>query len=158
MTAPDGIKYPRIRLVDPRPIVHEGQRLVMLRDPLQLTDKVLVVPQQLLPILALCDGSREDARALGAAFTIRYGAQADTSLIEQLLEALDSAVLLDNVRFHQMKQQVLDEYRGAEFREPSLAGPSYPANADELTALLDGYLEPAKPGHPSSSGELRGLV
>jgi len=46
---------------------------ILLRDPLQLTDKTLLVPQPLAPVLVLCDGTREDASALSASLAVRYG-------------------------------------------------------------------------------------
>ncbi|HYL97698.1 MAG TPA: AmmeMemoRadiSam system protein B, partial [Blastocatellia bacterium] len=162
MIAAGSIKFPRIRLVDARPVVHQGQRLIILRDPLHLTDRVLAVPQQLAPILALCDGTREDPAALNAALAVRFGSRADIRVIEHLLRALDDAVLLDNDRFRETKKEVLDRYRTAEFRDPALAGPSYPEDPDELRTMLDGYVEQAgsepngnRQSHPA---ELRGLV
>jgi MEMO1 family protein len=132
-------RYPRLRPVDLRPIVYQGQRLLLLRDPLQLSDKTLLVPQVLGPVLALCDGTREDSRALGAALAIRFGLPIDTGSIEQLLEALDEALLLDNERHQDARQAALGQYREAPFRPPALAGPSYPAEPDDLRRLLRSY-------------------
>jgi len=113
--------------------------LLLLRDPLQLSDKTLLVPQVLGPVLALCDGTREDSRALGAALAIRFGLPIDTGSIEQLLEALDEALLLDNERHLHARQAALGQYRDAPFRPPALAGASYPGEADELRSLLRSY-------------------
>ena len=45
-----------------RPAIQGGQPCILLRDPLQLTDKTLLVPQPLAPALALCDGTRASGR------------------------------------------------------------------------------------------------
>jgi AmmeMemoRadiSam system protein B len=147
-------RFPKLRPVDLRPIVYQGQRLLLLRDPLQLSDKTLLVPQVLGPVLALCDGTREDAGALGAALAIRYGLPIDTGSIRQLLEALDEALLLDNERHENAKQAALDEFRDAPFRPPALAGSSYPEEADELRGLLASYSQssPQMCGPDGSSG------
>jgi AmmeMemoRadiSam system protein B len=115
--------------------------LILLRDPLQLSDKTLLVPQVLGPVLGLCDGSREDSRALGAALAVRYGLPLDPDSIQQLLEALDEAVLLDNERYEEARLDALAQYRQVPFRIPALAGPSYPAEPEELRCLLMSYLE-----------------
>src|ERR1700752_605466 len=116
MTTLDGVRYPKLRPVDPRPIVHEGQPLLLLRDPLRLSDKMLLVPEPLVPLLALCDGTREDAGALGAAFAIRFGQRVHPDTLDQLLAALDEALLRENERSAQAQEQVLSEYRAAPYR------------------------------------------
>ena len=52
-------QFPKLRAIDPRPIVHGGRPSILLRDPLQLTEGSVVIPQQLAPLLALCDGTRD---------------------------------------------------------------------------------------------------
>jgi hypothetical protein len=112
-----------------------------LRDPLQLTDKTLIIPQQLAPVLALCDGTRENASALSASLAVRYGVRLSPGAIEQFLSALDEACLLDNAHFFEARDRALAEYRQAPFRTPSPAGQSYPVNTNELHSLLQGYLD-----------------
>ena len=135
MPTPRHTRFPKLRPVDVRPMVYQGQRLLFLRDPLQLSDKSLLVPEALGPVLALCDGSREDSRAIGAGLAIRYGLPIDSGSIEQLLEALDDTLLLANERYEEACQEALTEYRAAPFRIPSLAGGSYPEEPDELRSV-----------------------
>lgn len=134
-------RYPKLRNVDMRPVVQGGQTRILLRDPLQLTDKTLLIPQPLAPVLVLCDGTRENASALSASLAVRYGLRIAPSVVEQLLAALDEALLLDNATFAQARERVLAEYRQAPFRSPISAGQSYPADVDELRRLLQGYLD-----------------
>lgn len=133
--------YPKLRAIDTRPIVTNGQPGIMLRDPLQLTDRTLIIPQQLGPVLALCDGTRENASAVSASLAVRYGLRLSPGAIEQLLSVLDEAYLLDNARSLEARERALADYRQAPFRTPILAGQSYPAHADELQTLLQGYLD-----------------
>jgi AmmeMemoRadiSam system protein B len=135
------ILYPKLRAVDARPMVRNGQPGLLLRDPLQLTDKTLVIPQQFAPVLALCDGTRENASALSASLAVRYGLRLSPGAVEQFLSALDEGCLLDNTRFEEARDRALAEYRQAPFRTPSLAGQSYPVNAGELQNLLQGCLD-----------------
>jgi len=147
-------------VVDPRRIVHEGQPLLLLRDPLRLSDKMLLVPEPLVPVLALCDGTREDAGALAAALAIRFGLRVRDQILEQLLAALDEALLLENERSARAHEIALAEYRAAPYRKPALAGESYPADANELRSLLQGYIEAADSptDEDNSSWKGRGLV
>ena len=152
----DRNQFPKLRAVDLQPFVHGGRPSILLRDPLQLAEKTVVIPQQLSPVLALCDGTR-DAGGLSAALAIRYGLRAAPGVLEQLLATLDEALLLENERFAQARERVLAEYRQAPFRPPASAGRAYPADADELRHLLDGYLG-AVAGENSHSGDVRGLI
>ena len=131
---------PKLRAIDVRPYVQNGQMYLLLRDPLQLTEKAVTVPQPLAPLLALCDGTR-DSGGLRAALAVRYGLRVGPDVMEQLLTALDEALLLDNERFAQAQTAALAQYRAAPFRTPGLAGRSYPAEVEELHRALQGYLD-----------------
>ena len=146
MSAPTRIRYPKLRNIDARPISHEGRPVLLLRDPLQLTDKVLLVPPLLASILSLCDGTREDARHLSIASSLISGYRIDPAAIEELLRALDEAFLLESERFVEAREQALSHYRNATMRTPALAGKSYPADGGELRTLLDDYIEKACDG------------
>ena len=77
--------------------------------------------------------------------------------MEQFLAALDEALLLDNEHFAQARERALAEYRQAPFRPLANAGQSYPADANELRKLLQGYLDAVEdmdPGRPDSRGLL----
>nr|MBC7245911.1 AmmeMemoRadiSam system protein B [Chloroflexota bacterium] len=147
---------PKLRAIDARPIVHGGQASILLRDPLRLTDKTVIIPQHLGPLLALCDGTR-DSSALSAALAIRFGVRLTPSTIEQFLAVLDDALLLDNDRFAQAQERALQEYRQAPFRHPANAGLSYPAEVDKLRQMLQSYLD-AVNDVSSSPADGRGLI
>lgn len=131
---------------------------MLLRDPLQLTDKVVLIPQPLASVLSLCDGTREDARALSLAFALRTGLGIDPATVEYLLNALDEALMLDNDRFARFSQEALAKYREAPFRPPTLAGQVYPQEPDSLRELLDGYLSSVKLNREPESVKWRGLI
>jgi AmmeMemoRadiSam system protein B len=144
MTGSTRIRYPKLRNVDVRPIVHEGRSFLLLRDPLRLSEAILLVPHQLASVLALCDGSREDARHLSIAHALTSGLGIEPGTIGELLSALDEALLLENQRFVEAHERTLAEYREAKARPPALAGQSYPADPEELQLLLQSYIEAAE--------------
>jgi AmmeMemoRadiSam system protein B len=156
MTAADQ-RYPKLRAVDPRPIVQNGRQAILLRDPLQLSEQTVVVPSPLHLALAYCDGTRENARALSASLAVRHGLRIPPDVITQLLQALDETYLLDNAASARARARALDAYRAAPYRPANSAGQSYPDSADQLKQRLDGYLASAE-DDIVAGGEIRGLV
>ncbi len=155
------IRYPKLRSLDIRPIVQNGRQHVLLRDPLQLYQGTVVVPQPLHMVLALCDGTRENAGALSASLAVRHGVRIPPSAIDRLLQALDRAYLLENDTYLQAQGRTLAEYRAAPFRPPTSAGQSYPDDPHELKRLLDGYLDQVEASPDETlptSPPIRGLI
>ncbi|MBI3947820.1 MAG: AmmeMemoRadiSam system protein B [Armatimonadetes bacterium] len=133
---------PKLRPIEVRHVVENGRALLLLRDPLALSDRVLLVPQSLAPALALCDGTR-DAGTLGAALALRYGIRVPTSRLREMIATLDEALFLEGDRCEQARRAALAAYRAAPFRPPALAGAAYPSDPEALRAALQGYLETA---------------
>lgn len=145
---------PRLRPIHTIPMMHQGQPALMLRDPLRLTDRVLVVSQQIGPVLALMDGTR-DLDGLRASLIVRAGMQTTNDELQQIIDQLDRALLLHNERFLQACDAALMTYRQAPYRAPSSADASYPSDPDELAVMLDDYLD----GIPETTPfEGRGVV
>jgi MEMO1 family protein len=145
------IVFPKLRAVDVRPYIQSGQPYYLLRDPLDLSEGSLLVPQYFGPILALCDGTLEDARALGAALMTRYGMSIDAEMIGDLLSALDEALLLENEQTREAVRQKVEAYRQLPYRRAALAGLSYPAERRALAHLLDDYIEETIPARNGRS-------
>lgn len=133
------MSFPKLRPIDVRPFEDQGRPLLLVRDPLGLTDLSVIMPRVLAPLLGLMDGSR-DAAALRAALLVRGGLNVPEETIQQLLEHLDNALLLDNARYERARAEALRSFRAAPFRPPALAGGGYPADPNELRQLLDSYL------------------
>ncbi|GAB4209430.1 MAG: hypothetical protein OHK0022_40480 [Roseiflexaceae bacterium] len=133
---------PRLRAVDVRQTQHNGQPCLVLRDPLQLAEGALIVSQQVGPLLALCDGTR-DHKELRTVLAQRYGLLIDDDLLGDLLRALDEALLLDNDRFAEARAAAVAEYHQAPHRPLTFADQIYPADPHELRRMLDGYLDGA---------------
>ncbi|PWH17012.1 MAG: AmmeMemoRadiSam system protein B [Ardenticatenia bacterium] len=150
---------PKLRVVDVRPFHDGGRPLLLLRDPLRLSDLTVVMPQALAPLLAMLDGSRE-VDELHAALLVRTGLDVPREIIHQLLEHLDNALLLDNERYAHSYQQAVQRYRTAPARDMALAGDGYPAEPDALRRLLDGYLAAAGQDGTSTvtGGTVVGLI
>ena len=147
---------PQLRPIDPRPVMQDGEPCYLLRDPLQLSDNLLVVPQVLAAALAFCDGTR-DAEAICAAFALHYGRRMPRQAVDDLLEALDDALLLENERSAEAQAEALAAYRRAPSRPPACAGGSYPERAPALKRALNRYLDAANGATPARAAE-RGII
>jgi AmmeMemoRadiSam system protein B len=132
--------HPKLRNIEATPVTQAGQQYILLNDPLRLSDKQIIIPQSLGAFLHLCDGTR-DASAISASLAVRYGQNVSATDIEQLLAALNNALLLDNEDAADALQEILSEYRSAPFRTSILAGISYPSDEQTLKDLLDSYLK-----------------
>jgi len=130
--------YPKLRPLDIRPFRQDGQSMLVLRDPLGLSDQLLALPQPLAPLLGLCDGTR-DLVGIHTALTLRWGIRICRPTMDQLMEMLDEACLLDNQRSAAAMRSALSAYRDAPNRPPVLAGGGYPAEANTLKRFLDGF-------------------
>ena len=70
-------EYPKLRPLNLRWTQYEGKEVLVLQDPLRMTENSLVVPSLLTPFLGLLDGLRDN-------------------VIGQALKQLDSAALSPN--------------------------------------------------------------
>jgi len=148
--------HPKLRSLDIRPHTQAGQAYILLRDPTQISEHTLLIPQPLAAALAFCDGTH-DTQAMCRAFEEQHGLALPKDLVVQLLTALDEALMLENDRTHQARAAALAAYRHAPFRSPALAGQAYPAEPHTLRLLLDTYLADVaaeQPALPQATGLL----
>jgi AmmeMemoRadiSam system protein B len=155
MTSTNAHPIPKLRAIETTPVQQGGRLFILLRDPLRLADQQIIIPQEISPVLALCDGTR-NAGAISAALAVRYGQRVSAEEINHLVSALDEAHLLENDRFLEAKERALSNYVQAPFRKPILSGVSYPSDQDQLRDFLDGYLKTVESSSALTS--LRGLV
>lgn len=134
--------------------------MVLLRDPLKLSEAILAIPQPLAPVLALMDGTRDEA-GLEAALQIRTGVRLAPGLLSKLVTDLDQAYLLDNERFAQAKSEALRAYREAPFRPlTTLDGSGAASDPDQAAAQLQSHIDALLPpaSEPTNSASVRGLI
>lgn len=132
--------HPKLRPLSIRRHTQDGHLYLLLRDPQQITNASLLVPQPLATVLAFCDGTH-DPQAMLTAFHGHTGIQLPLAMLEELLVALDEALMLENQRFFAAYEHTVAAYRCAPHRTAALAGLSYPAQKQQLWRLLQDYLE-----------------
>jgi AmmeMemoRadiSam system protein B len=149
---------PKLRDIEIRPIQHQGEQMLLLVDPLVLSDNQIAVPRPLGLLLAMMDGTR-DGGALEAALRVRTGVRLAEGLLEQLLKDLDASLLLDNERFREARAAALRSYREAPYRPLTLDGRGFPSEAEPARTHLEGYLDALPSFEPADAAPaVRGLV
>lgn len=148
---------PRLRPLDFQPVYHQGERMWLLRDPLQLSPRQLIFPQALAQLLLFCDGAHTPGEILDAV-ALQTGIALPLDVVVDALAQLDDACLLDNARSQTAKAAALDAYRSQPYRPPALAGLSYPDDPAELDALFDRYAAMAPAATAAPAGSLRAIV
>jgi len=128
---------PTLRPLDFQPVYYQEQQMWFLRDPLHLTDLQLFFPAPMVQLLAFLDGEHTP-REIHAAFCRQIGIEIEFEIVSEALSRLDEACLLDNERARKAKDELLNAYRALPYRLPALADHGYPAEVEQLRAVLDG--------------------
>ena len=144
---------PLLRPLDFQPVLYQGQPMWFLRDPLQLSDQQLFMPEAIAPLLTLIDGRRTQME-IHSAFCQLVGTSLDPAVTLEAIERLNDALLLENERSQRALQVRLDEYRSQAYRPPALAGNGYPADPEALAEYLEGFAR----GGATPTWHGRGLV
>ncbi|MCI0441169.1 MAG: AmmeMemoRadiSam system protein B [Chloroflexi bacterium] len=152
--------HPKLRPVEPQWIDYQGQKLLLLRDPMGLAQESILIPQSLVPFVALCDGTR-DLSQIRAAVMIRTGMDITLAGVADFVAQLDAALLLENGEFQRVTARILEDYRAASYRTPSHAGLVYPENPVSLREAFDAFCKKAPQNGARASlptGRLAGMV
>ena len=152
-------ELPKLRPVEPMWVEHMGQRFLHLRDPMNMSGELIMIPERVAPIAALLDGTR-NLGEIRAGMALRFGAALTEDNARSLVEGLDRALLIENGEYRRAYRRALAEYRAADGRRMSHAGAVYPRDAGELSAQLDGWTRRFAPDAPASkpSGDLAAMV
>lgn len=152
---PDSINMPRLRNVEPIPVMVQGTQAIALKDPLQISDNVVCMHPDAVQFLALLDG-RHSVVDIQAELTRKAGRIVYVEEIQKLLERLDEVYLLDGERFRAAFEQKVADYRQLPFRPNAHAGMSYSDDPDVLRNQIQGFFAgPKGPGVPEFFSDQR---
>ncbi|MDM8529333.1 AmmeMemoRadiSam system protein B [Anaerolineales bacterium HSG24] len=134
------LNKPKIIVGNVQRAIHEGMPIFILQDPLYLNESVILLPQVLGPLVMLCDG-QHTIPDIKQELKQNYGISLPNGTIDHLLSQLDEALMLEGGKLNQARQKIITNYRAAPHRASPLAGQSYPADAEELRHMLQGYVD-----------------
>ena len=150
---------PKLRRINISRSQQHGQPVLVLQDPCGISDFMVVLPANILPVLELCDGTR-DVAAIRSALELRSGLRVGPGYLEKLFAALDDALLMDSERFTAAYEQALGLFRTSPARSPILADKVYPADPELLEQTMKQYFDGLSADVDRTGGidSVRGLV
>ena len=125
---------PQLRDLSPRWVQREDGVFLHLEDDLGMAQTAVQIPQNLTPILLLCDGTRTIQSINGG--LLLQGISIGEQRIYNLIEQLDDALLLENGKYSAAKQKAIQKYRSSRSRPMSFAGTIYPASISDLNLFI----------------------
>ncbi len=153
------MEYPKINPIEAFPVEHEGQRVICLRDPNHISNKVMLLSPETVFIISLFDGvnSIEDIQNKCEE---KFGERIPLEDLEQLITQLDDALFLDSEKFKAHNNKLIENYHSSDIRTSSHAGLSYPAKVQELEGWFEKFFKEAEQSEPrvKSPGILKGLI
>jgi hypothetical protein len=135
-----GDTKPVVRTMEPVSIEHEGQKLVVVHDPQRLTETSLTLSMSAYWIVCHMNGVNSINRIMES-YKKTFNVDIEISEVEKLVAALDKSLFMDNENFRSYKRAVIKEFNDSPVRRSTLAGKSYPEDAEELSKMLDGFLD-----------------
>lgn len=121
-----------------QPIFHNGQRMWLLSDPLQLSERQLLLPPVLARLLVYCDG-RHTVEQMRRALSRDLGESVPLAPVADTLRQLDEAYLLENGRSAAAVDGLRVAYRAQAVRPAMHAGRGYPSDARALRRQFERY-------------------
>jgi len=137
---PNSGKIPPVRPLEPVAVEANGQRVVVLRDPLRLMPDPVMAPVPVYVLLCLMDGTRSISE-VRLAFRLQTGGDVSEKDLGELVRDLDEKGMLQTERFEALRRQALEEFRDSPVRKAAHAGSAYSADPETLTKEIDAFYE-----------------
>lgn len=140
------------------PTLYQGMKAVLIRDPLGLIEKPILLQGETLEFLSLIDGKRNIRDIQLEIIRRRGGVLINSQDVKRFVSELDSALLLDSEFYRREKKRIIAEYSLLEVRTAFHAGCSYPAEADKLESYLNSFFSEPKPCLEIKDKEIIALI
>ena len=136
--------YAKLRPISVNYFMHQGEPMFHLRDPMELSPSLNVVPGFFGVVLNLCDG-KHTLSQMHTEIKDEYGPVLSEQDIERILTNLDSYYVLDNLHAKEAKRKALASFRRKPYRQPASAGASYAAKPATLRRQLQAFVDQVEP-------------
>lgn len=146
----------KLRKIDIRQFVQQGKKYLLLRDPLNIALREIVIPAELGPLLSLLDGTR-DVRDIQISSSLRFGMNLSTKDISSFLETLEKNFFLETPSYKQKELEELKKFRSLNFREP-LHLTTYAPTPEKLSEFFNELIQKSGAKSKSFDGEPLGLL
>ena len=137
------LNVPKLNPIEAFPVEHQGEKLICLRDPRNISDKILYVSPETVYILGMFDGEHS-VSDIRAEVLDKFGEHIDSGDIEKLINRLDEALFLESENFRDFKTRLESGFKDSATRPASHAGLSYPDNVSELNGWITEFFKNAE--------------
>ena len=155
------MEYPKLRNIDVFPLETSGQKGIGLRDPSNLSDRIVVVSYSDFFIISLFDG-KHSLLDIKVEYMRKYGEMLFTEHLEEIIKHLDDNYLLESERYEAYRLRLEEEFRKADIRPAVFAGKSYESVPPKLMQQIEGFFtSPQGPGKPTpvqKAKPIRGII
>ena len=155
------MEYPKLRPLEVFPVEVSGKEAICLRDPSNLTDKLVFVPYNVFQIIRFFDG-RHSIPDIQVEHTKRYGGLILKEQVERIIKELDSHLLLESDSFHSFLKGLKEDFRNSRLRKAFLAGRGYEGTPERLRDQLEAYFlsedGPGQATRTESVGKAKGAI
>ena len=135
----------------------DGRQVIVVQDPLELLDGLVLLDMDSLAVLPLFDGAHTLADLMSLLTQASGGVLTSEADARRIVDQLDGLLLLRSERYAQAIAGLRADWEARTVRPAAHAGQAYPADPAELAALLDEILAQAADAAPAPDG-LRALV
>ena len=112
---------------------------LMIRDSYGYSDKTLIIPPEIVPLLGFFDGETEE-NEMSAQLVRETGDLAITRVKDQLWSALSEAAFLEDAAYAEAREAKHKAFAEAPTREAAHAGSAYPETPEELRSVFNEYM------------------
>lgn len=130
---------PSLRYLDIAPFEHEGETVVVMRDPEGFVEEPLVLTPVAFFVASHLNGENETSDIQYAFSNYTGGRLLDQSDINRVVQILDDHGFLLSPKFLDIRSGVIRAFSQAPVRPAYLAGKAYPERASELRGYLDDF-------------------
>jgi len=155
-------EMPRLRNVNAFPVNLSGRQVICLQDPYHFNDEPVFVPENVFFIISLFDGNHS-ILDIQEQYVRRYGDIIMSDKIRKIIDDLDSALMLESVRFEEYRKKVAQDFAESPLRIAMFAGELYQSDPDLLKDQLGSFFDSDEgPGQPDlakeTSDKIRGII
>ena len=147
---------PKLRLVEVIPTEQDGKPTYALRDPTGVATDTVMISPGVAYILRRFDGNHT-LEQIQTELKEAVGEEVPLLNLQHLADSLEKAHFLDGPGFASHREAVLEKYRSAACRPPTLAGQAYPERKEDLFRWYD-ELETPEFASADATGEVLGFA